>query len=134
MNLELSDDQHMLKDTLSRAFAKSSSPARIREAEKLGHDAATWQTFVEMGLPLLRVPEEHGGVGASLMDAVVVAEVFGEFVPVIPALDVIVTARLLSVLGHDVTTISCSAPATRSASSLVHSARRTPQSVRAQRG
>jgi alkylation response protein AidB-like acyl-CoA dehydrogenase len=106
MNLELSEDQEMLKDSLSRAFSKFSPPARIREAESLGHDAATWQAFVEMGLPLLRVQEEHGGAGASLMDAVVIAEVFGEFGPVVPALDVIVAARLLARLGGDVTGIA----------------------------
>lgn len=106
MNLELSEDQEMLKDALSRAFTRASPPARIREAEAQGHDAATWQAFAEMGLPLLRVPEEHGGAGASLMDAVVIAEVFGEFVPVIPALDVIVAARLLARLGGDVAGIA----------------------------
>lgn len=106
MNLELSEDQEMLKDALARAFAKSSPPARIREAEATGHDAATWQAFVGMGLPLLRVPESQGGAGASLMDAVVVAEAFGEFVPVIPALDVIVAAALLAAIGQDVTDIA----------------------------
>lgn len=106
MNLELSEDQEMLKDALTRAFAKTSSPARIREAEGSGHDAVTWQAFVEMGLPLLRVAEAHGGAGTSLMDAVVAAEVFGEFAPVIPALDVIVAARLLAHLGGDVTGIA----------------------------
>lgn len=106
MNLELSEDQEMLKDALSRAFAKSSPPAGIRQAENTGHDAAAWQAFVEMGLPLLRVPDEHGGAGGSLMDAVVVAEAFGEFVPVIPALDVIVTARLLALLDGDVAGIA----------------------------
>ncbi len=102
MNLELTEDQEMLKDALSRAFAKSSPPARIREAEMSGHDPVTWQVFVEMGLPLLRVPDAQGGAGAGLMDAVIVAEVFGEFVPVIPALDVIVAAQLLAALGADV--------------------------------
>lgn len=106
MNLELSEDQEMMKDALSRAFTKASPPARIREAEAQGHDAATWLAFVEMGLPLLRVPEDDGGAGAGLMDAVVIAEVFGEFVPVIPALDVIVTARLLARLGGDVAGIA----------------------------
>lgn len=102
MNLEMTDDQTMLRDALTRALTKVSTPARIRATEPLGHDNETWRTFVEMGLPLLRVPESSGGADASLMDAVVVAEVLGEFVPVIPAIDVIVTAKLLAELGIDV--------------------------------
>jgi alkylation response protein AidB-like acyl-CoA dehydrogenase len=112
VNLELSEDQTMLKDALSRALAKVSTPAQIRLSEATGHDAETWRTFVEMGLPLLRVAEAQGGAGASLMDAVVVAEVFGEFVPVIPAIDVIVTARLLATLGAGVADIGEGAIAT----------------------
>lgn len=109
MNLELSEDQTMLKDALSRALGKVSTPARIRSSEASGHDAQTWQVFVEMGLPLLRVSEAHGGSGATLMDAVVVAEVIGEFVPVIPAVDVIVAAGLLARLGGDVADIGMGA-------------------------
>lgn len=112
MNLELSEDQTMLKDALSRALTRVSTPARIRTSEASGHDAETWRVFVEMGLPMLRVPEPQGGAGASLMDAVVVAEVIGEFVPVIPAIDVIVTAWLLASLGADVTDIGEGAIAT----------------------
>jgi 3-oxochol-4-en-24-oyl-CoA dehydrogenase len=112
MNLELSEDQIMLKDALSRALVKVSTPAQIRKSEANGHDADTWAAFVEMGLPLLRVEEAKGGAGGSLMDAVVVAEVIGEFVPVIPAIDVIVAARLLAALGQDVTDIGTGSIAT----------------------
>jgi 3-oxochol-4-en-24-oyl-CoA dehydrogenase len=112
MNLALSEDQNMLKDALSRALAKVSTPSQIRRSESAGHDAETWNAFVEMGLPLLRVDEAAGGVGSSLMDAVVVAEVIGEFVPVIPAIDIIVTARLLATLGVDVSDIGTGAIAT----------------------
>jgi 3-oxochol-4-en-24-oyl-CoA dehydrogenase len=112
VNLELSQDQTMLKDALSRALAKVSTPAQIRKSESVGHDAETWAAFVEMGLPLLRVDEAKGGAGGSLMDAVVVAEVIGEYVPVIPAIDVIVAARLLAALGADVADIGTGAIAT----------------------
>ena len=98
MNLQPSDDQRMLREMLSRALERSSPPARIRALEAEGHDPETWQAFVEMGLPLLRVAEEHGGAGASLMDAVVVAETIGTFLPLIPAVEVVVAARLLGQL------------------------------------
>ncbi|MDB5451803.1 MAG: hypothetical protein JWO33_381, partial [Caulobacteraceae bacterium] len=101
MNLSLSEDRTMLKDALTRALAKESTPARIRAAEKAGHDPALWTVFSEMGLPLLRVAEDHGGIGLGLLDAVLVAETVGEHLAVIPAVDVMVTARLLSDLGSD---------------------------------
>lgn len=112
MNLDLTEDQAMLKDALSRALARVSTPAQIRASEATGHDADTWKVFVEMGLPLLRVSEAQGGVSSSLMDAVVVAEVIGEMVPVIPAIDVIVAARLLAQFGVDVSGIGEGAIAT----------------------
>lgn len=105
MNLEFSEDQTILKESLSRALTRVSTPEQIRNNEASGHDAKTWKVFVDLGLPLLRVDESRDGAGSSLMDAVVVAEVFGEFVPVIPAIDVIVAARLLAALGCDVSDI-----------------------------
>ena len=98
MNLAPSDDQRMRREMLSRALERSSPPARIRLLEDAGHDAECWQAFVEMGLPLLRVAEAHGGAGASLMDAVVMAETIGAFLPLIPAVEVVVAARLLGAL------------------------------------
>jgi 3-oxochol-4-en-24-oyl-CoA dehydrogenase len=112
VNLDLTEDQVMLKDALMRALAKVSTPAQIRASEATGHDAETWKVFVDMGLPLLRVSEAHGGADGSLMDAVVVAEIIGEMVPVIPAVDVMVAARLLAQLGADVADIGQGAIAT----------------------
>lgn len=99
MNLQLSEDQVLLKDSLSKALAKQCSPAHIRTTEANGHDPQTWSLFHELGMTLLRVPEADGGVGAGLLDAVVVAETLGEYVPVIPGIEVIVVARLLAKLG-----------------------------------
>jgi 3-oxochol-4-en-24-oyl-CoA dehydrogenase len=106
VNLNLSEDQIMLQDALSRALTKVSTPAQIRASEAAGHDIETWAVFTEMGLPLLRVDDAKGGAGGSLLDAVVVAQVIGEYVPVIPAIDVIVAARLLAALGSDVSDIA----------------------------
>ncbi|MGI9363158.1 MAG: acyl-CoA dehydrogenase family protein [Parasphingorhabdus sp.] len=106
MNLELTEDQQMLRDMMSRALISPTSSARIRETEIKGHDAEAWQVFVEMGLPLLRVPEANEGAGGSLMDAVIVAETIGTFLPLIPAMEVIVAARLLTALGGDVASVA----------------------------
>lgn len=64
MNLSLSEDRTMLRDSLTRALAKESTPARMRAAEKTGHDPALWRVFSELGLPL-RVSEETAASGLA---------------------------------------------------------------------
>jgi alkylation response protein AidB-like acyl-CoA dehydrogenase len=101
MNLAPSEEQVMLKDALDKALTKTSSPARIRAGEATGFDPELWTVFQELGLPLLRVPEENGGAGGSLFDAVIVAESLGEHLASIPGIETIVVARLLAALGSD---------------------------------
>lgn len=101
MNLQLSEEQQLLRDMLEKAFARQCTLAHLRNSEALGHDAETWVLFNEFGLPLLRVPEAQGGVGAGLVEAVVVAEALGKFAPVIPGVEMMVAARLLALLGAD---------------------------------
>lgn len=101
MNLAPSEDQVLLRDALAKALARESTPARIRKAEAAGHDAALWKVFAEMGLPLLRVDEDHGGAAGSLLDAVIVAETLAEDLASIPGVDAIVAAGLLSSLGGE---------------------------------
>ncbi|MBA3055430.1 MAG: acyl-CoA dehydrogenase [Sphingomonadales bacterium] len=124
MILELTDDQRMLRDMLTRALARTSTPARIRESEAIGHDAETWQAFAEMGLPLLRVPEDSGGAGGSLMDAVIVAETIGTFLPLIPATEAIVAARLLAALTGDVSSVAAGEIVTFALADAAHPAPR----------
>jgi len=99
MNLALSEDQILLRDTLAKALAKESTPARIRAAEPAGHDPALWAVFQDLGLPLLRCAEAHDGAGGSLFDAVLVAETLAERLATIPAIDALVAGGLLSALG-----------------------------------
>jgi alkylation response protein AidB-like acyl-CoA dehydrogenase len=96
MNLDLSEMQTMLQDTLGRAFKDVASSHRA--AEKAGLDATAWQVFTGLGLPLLRVEERLGGAGLGLLDAILVAESVAENLALIPANDAIVCAGLLAVL------------------------------------
>lgn len=99
MNLELSDDQVMLKDSLSRALSKLCTQAHLRATEAKGHDEQGFALFHELGMTLLRVPEEAGGVGAGLFDAIIVAETLGEYLPVFPSIEAMVAGRLLAAVG-----------------------------------
>jgi len=66
LNLELSQEQQMLRDSLERLFQKESTSARIRAAEPLGFDRALWNELIALGLPLMRVPDESGGAGSAI--------------------------------------------------------------------
>jgi 3-oxochol-4-en-24-oyl-CoA dehydrogenase len=98
MNLLMSDAQTLLRDTLNRALQKDRTPARLREAEKVGFDVSAWRVFQDLGLPLLRVSESSGGAQLGLLDAIVVTETLAENLALVPAVDVFVCARLLSLL------------------------------------
>lgn len=96
MNLELAQEQQMLRDTVERLLQKESTSARIRAAEPLGFDQALWAELVALGLPLLRVPEECGGADLSLLDAVVMAEAAGTNLASAPLIESIVASQLLA--------------------------------------
>jgi 3-oxochol-4-en-24-oyl-CoA dehydrogenase len=98
MNLRLSDARILLRDTLTRALQKDKTAARLREAERVGFDAASWRVFTDLGLPLLRVDEKSGGADLGLFDAILVTETMAENLALVPAIDVMTCARLLSVL------------------------------------
>src|SRR5262245_39629257 len=96
VNLELSDDQKLLRDTFAQLFAAESSAARVHAAESTGFDPKLWKQLAEVGALGMRVPSERGGGGASLLDACVVAAEAGRRLVTGPLLEAIAAARALS--------------------------------------
>lgn len=96
MNLYLSDAQRMLRESMAKLFATESTSQRLREAEAEGIDRALWGQVISAGVPMLRVPEESGGLGSSLLDALLVAEEAGRYIATAPVLEAMVSARLLA--------------------------------------
>lgn len=79
MDLELSEDQKMLK-AMAREFLTKECPMKfIREMEESeqGYSAEIWQKMVELGLQGLPFPEKYGGGGGSFLDLVVLLEEMG---------------------------------------------------------
>jgi acyl-CoA dehydrogenase len=67
----LSSEQEMLHDSARRFLAD-------------GADTAGWSDFAAMGWLALRVPEQAGGLGGSLEDAMVLAEEIGRALSPVP--------------------------------------------------
>ncbi len=85
MDLELSDDQELFRDTTARFIDARCPLPRVRELadQPVAHDPSVTRDAGELGWFALFVPEEFGGgsvSGSPLQDAVIVAEERGRFV------------------------------------------------------
>lgn len=102
MNFELSDDQRMMQESFARFLDEQSSSERVRAAaEKDGFDADMWTGLGELGAFTLRVPEELGGLGLGLMDAVVLMEEAGRTLASGPVAETLVASRILARLAAE---------------------------------
>jgi alkylation response protein AidB-like acyl-CoA dehydrogenase len=104
MNFAYSEEQQMLRDTLQRFIAKDYSfatRAALIKSER-GCSASVWQTFAELGLLGIAVPEAHGGMNGNAVDTMLVMEAFGQGLVVEPYLaTVVLCGRLLLDAGSE---------------------------------
>jgi alkylation response protein AidB-like acyl-CoA dehydrogenase len=80
MNLELTEEQVALRDTLRRFLAeKASVAAHVRPLldDPTGTTDEVWGGLAALGATGLLVPEENGGAGMTMVEAGVVAEELG---------------------------------------------------------
>ena len=99
MQLDPSDDQVMMTDMFARFLDAESSIARVRQAIPAGgFDAALWLGLAEQGALAMRVPEEAGGLGLGIFDAVLLMQEAGRTLASGPLAETIVAARLLALL------------------------------------
>jgi alkylation response protein AidB-like acyl-CoA dehydrogenase len=78
MDLELTDDQRALQESV-RDFLRAECPVSlVRQTVELGEGAeGLWAKMVELDWPAMTVPEEHGGAGLGFVELAVVAEELG---------------------------------------------------------
>ncbi len=99
MQLDPSEDQLMMSDMFARFLDAESSIARVRQAlADGGFDAVLWRGLAEQGALAIRVPEESGGLGLGIFDAVLLMEEAGRTLVSGPLAEAIVAARLLAEL------------------------------------
>ena len=102
MNFELSPEQQQLADSVSK-YLSNHYAFEQRKAilhSDSGISEAVWQTFAELGLTAISLPEADGGFGGGAMDLMAVMEALGEALVVEPLLDnVALAGRLVARLG-----------------------------------
>ena len=88
MDFGLSQDQQMLRDAVSRCLADTSPLSHVRECAERDNPLSdqVLRALNDLGVAGMLVPEEHGGLGMTLLDAAVVAEQLGYAVAPVPFL------------------------------------------------
>ncbi|MGP1282157.1 MAG: acyl-CoA dehydrogenase family protein [Parasphingopyxis sp.] len=101
MNFDLSEDQALFRATVERFAAPVDVEARRRiRAMDHGFDGQRWREAAELGLFALAADAQHGGIGGSIVDLVVVAEAMGRGIGVDPWLENgVLPLRLLNAAG-----------------------------------
>jgi alkylation response protein AidB-like acyl-CoA dehydrogenase len=92
----LSDEQADLAATVRSLLAKRADSAATRAAisSDAGYDTALWETLcTQVGVAALAIPEDDGGVGASLFETMVVIEEIGRALTPSPLLATVVAAE-----------------------------------------
>lgn len=101
MNLNLSDDQRLMRENFARFLNEESSMKRVRSAQPSGFDQRLWHGLAEMGAFSMRVPESSGGLGLGLIDATVLMEEAGRTLASGPIAETLAATRLLALLAAD---------------------------------
>jgi alkylation response protein AidB-like acyl-CoA dehydrogenase len=104
VDLRFTEEQEALRGAVRDLCAKHASPEIVRSLEEDadGYRDETWRELARMELLGLTIPEQFGGVGQTILDAVVVCEEFGRsLLPSPYFVSSILGAGLLRVAGSD---------------------------------
>jgi alkylation response protein AidB-like acyl-CoA dehydrogenase len=101
MNLEISDDQLLIRDLFARLLNDNSTMDRVRAAQQSGFDQKLWAGLAELGAFGMRVDEAHGGLGLGTLDAAILMEEAGRTLASGPLAETLIAARLMGELGGD---------------------------------
>ncbi len=79
MDFALTSDQKLMQESLSRTLADASSLDRVRKfaGDLTDKGGDVWQAVADFGLTGIVIPEEHGGLGLTMLDAALASEALG---------------------------------------------------------
>ena len=87
MELELSDDQQALQESVRAVLQRESPVSLARRVVEEHKDAVElWERMVELDWPAIAVPEEDGGLGLGFVELAIVAEEMGRVLAPAPFL------------------------------------------------
>src|SRR6266566_7531663 len=104
MDLTLSDEQRLLRESVDRFIAETyDADHRKRIAnDPLGFSAAIWKQFADLGWLALPIGEAYGGVGGGAIETGILMEAFGRGLVTEPYLaTVVIGASLISECGSE---------------------------------
>jgi len=102
MDLNLSDEQRLLRESAERFVAESYDADHRRKMAKdpLGFSPAVWKQFAELGWLALPLPEEFDGLGGGAVEIGILMEAFGRGLVSEPYIaTVVLGARLIDKCG-----------------------------------
>jgi alkylation response protein AidB-like acyl-CoA dehydrogenase len=104
MDLTLSDEQRLLRESVDRFIAETYDTDHRRRiaGDPLGFSPAIWKQFAELGWLALPIDEAYGGLGAGAVETGIVMEAFGRGLVTEPYLaTVVIGAGLISECGSE---------------------------------
>ena len=101
MNFQFSDEAEALREQARRFLEDKSPKSKARAVMESGeiHDPALWQEIVNLGWTALRIPEEYGGLGLSVLELCVLAEEVGRALAPVPFTSSVLLATEALLLG-----------------------------------
>ena len=104
MDFTFTEDQQLFQESVRDFLVNEVTPARIRASWETatGRDDELWAQLVELGLTGMTVPEEHGGLGMSELDFVLLAQECGYVALPEPLVNLVMVAvPMLREIGGD---------------------------------
>nr|WP_211105727.1 acyl-CoA dehydrogenase family protein [Azospirillum melinis] len=95
----VSDTSQILVDTATRLFEEQFTARQRVTAESGQWLDAQWQAVEDMGLPLALVPEEAGGFGLPVVEALDLIRLVGAFAVPLPLAETMLANRILANAG-----------------------------------
>jgi alkylation response protein AidB-like acyl-CoA dehydrogenase len=92
----MGETSDMLRETATRLFGEHCEARHLRDAEQGNFQSAAWAAVEDAGLHRALVPEDFGGYGVDIADALSLLRVAGEFALPLPLAETMLASWLLA--------------------------------------